>query len=258
MGIKDQPRQSSLETMKEDLARLSRGDVLAGLLVAVPLFALLSAALDQPSGLALSLTLSWLAFVGAAVFRRRTLDGLQARCQANRNVAWRIRVNGVDVGTMTDLEFACVWLDVLNEPGAYLRQLLAVCMVIVRLVWQLIRALPALFAIATLALAISSPDDLARCLVGLSKATPIDVKLFVAGLGHVAIVAMSAWFCASIALNAFLDRDLVGFQNEFEAMALERVRQFLGEPATGEVTATRVDVPGAAQDADRGAAAEAR
>jgi len=217
--------------MKVTLKDLQRGDVVAGVcaaLAAFAVFALFGAPLQGVIACAL------LGYV-AAVTRHKYMTALQARVDGSGGPEWDVELNGVNVGKISDADYAAIRLQVFGDGRLYVAQLLNCGRVLMRVFDSMLMTVPVLAFWGLLAVAIVSPETCTEALNELRTATPASVAKFASFV----FTFMMTLGMLSAGLTAALTGARFGFVNRFGEATAGILRRRLRVAAEGDIVLVR-------------------
>lgn len=177
--------------------------------------------------------------VGAGVnyLRQRYLDSLAARAKAVNSVEWTVEMNGVEVGTISDAEYASIRLAVFSNTAHYVRQLGNLGRVLFRVFDYCYAGIPIAAFWIMGGLAIFSPDTFSSIVAAFQKSGPDAVAMVVsvaAGL-FVPLAVLIVGFHYMLGMSRF------GFVNKFSEATMHVVRTRCGVAAEGHMQLVRFD-----------------
>ena len=177
---------------------------------------------------------------GLLRLHRDYVGGLRYRIRAGSNEpawqAWVVQMNDVNVGRVTDAEYAQMRLDVANDPRVYVTQLANMVRGCFSVLSSGYAAVPIGAFWVLLALAIVSPSTLVGWLATARAQTPSELAAWIAAGATVLATSL----VVTVAVCHLLDIATFGFANCFDLAFGKLVRQRLGITAEGKLVLTLV------------------
>ncbi len=217
--------------MKVKLKDLKRGDVVAGVcaaLAAFSIFLLFGAGLQ---GIAASALLAY----ATAVTRHKYMAALQARVDGSDVADWDVELNGVNVGKISDSDYAAIRQQVFADGGLYAAQLLNCGRVLIRVFDSMLMTVPVLAFWGLLAVAIVAPEICTEALNELRTVTPASLAKFATFV----FTFMMTLGLLTAGMSAALTGARFGFVNRFSEATAGMLRRRLRVPADGDVVLVR-------------------
>lgn len=172
---------------------------------------------------------------GISLLRQRYLDSLAKRAKAEHPIEWTVEMNGVDVGTITDAEYADIRLTVFSNTGHYVRQLLNLGRVVFRIFDYCYAGIPiAVFWIVG-ALAILEPDVFTSIVAAFQKSGPDAVAQALSVAAQLFIPCAVLIF----GLHWIIGMSRFGFVNKFSEATMHAVRTRCGVAVEGNMQLVR-------------------
>lgn len=217
--------------MKVNLKDLQRGDVVAGVCAAVAAFAVFLLFGAGLMGIAAGVLLGYV----TAVARHQYMAALQARVDSSDGPDWDVELNGVNVGKISDSDYAAIRQQVFGDGRLYVAQLLNCGRVLMRVFDSMLMTVPVLAFWGLLAVAIVSPETCTEALNELRTATPASVAKFAAFV----FTFMMTLGLLSAGLSAALTGARFGFVNRFGEATAGILRRRLRVAAEGDIVLVR-------------------
>lgn len=149
---------------------------------------------------------------------------------------WHIRLNGIDIGTMLDSAYASRRKEVYFDVRTYVRQLLNIGNVALRVFVLLFTLLPAVAFWVGVGFFILAPDSFAANLDALHQLKPANLGWFAVSFFSLYLVLFGAAMTLVPAM-----RRAAGFTNCFEVAVNEKIRLHVGSAADGCLSVYRLD-----------------
>lgn len=190
-------------------------------------------ALSIALSLALSAVVSGLLILAVQFLADRHADTYKRRITENKPTTWKVWLNNVPIGSLSDAEYAAVQLEVFRAAGPFLAQLANVARVALTFASKLLVAVPLLLFWLIFGTAIGSPEAFTTSLQELQAAGPAEVQAAVRGLLFVILTTsiMSLGLMLLVGVR-------FGFKNHFAAATADRLRERFNTPAQGDVFVT--------------------
>lgn len=218
--------------MKVNLKDLKRRDVVAGVSAAVAAFAVF---LLLGTGLGLAFLPGALLGYATAVTRRKYMAALLARVESSDGPDWDVELNGVNVGKISDSDYAAIRQKVFRDGRLYVAQLLNCGRVLMRVFDSMLMTVPVLAFWGLLVVAFVSPETCTEALNELRTATPPSIAKFASFL----FTIMMALGLMSAGLSASLTGARFGFVNRFGEATTGILRRRLHVAAEGDIVLVR-------------------
>lgn len=200
--------------------------------------AALVAAAFVPHALNIMLTLFLFSGLCSAYLLFRLSSALDARIAENSTEPWVVEVNGVPVGTLLDAQVALMEREIALDPTLYVRQALNALKGLGHATSSLVTIVPTLCFWLSLAALLLDPEGARGALAMAATASPEQLRDGMVHLGQlIGLVAFCA--VALIVATSTHKGNALGFENQFSAALVERVRRAVECAAKGEVLLTR-------------------
>jgi hypothetical protein len=173
---------------------------------------------------------------GVNLLRHRYLDRLAKRARAENLIEWTVEMNGVNVGTITDAEYAAIRLAVFSNTGHYVRQLRNLGRVAFRIFDYCYAGIPIAAFWIMGGLAILEPDVFTSIIAAFQKSGPDAVAQ---------ALSVAAQLFIPFAIMIFGMHTLIGmsprfgFVNQFSEATMHAVRTRCGVAAEGSMQLVR-------------------
>lgn len=165
-------------------------------------------------------------------------ERLTNRVEADQPAMWKVLINDVEVGTVSDSQYAVMERRAFRDGRLVLSQFFNLGRMAMKIATLLLVAVPLLFFWAALALAIFSPESYMKIMQELQEADPTAIKLAARTLLEVALSAM--FIALGIVLGAGYR---FGFRDHYSEAVSRMLRQHCNTPAEGDVYLKAQKVP---------------
>lgn len=190
-------------------------------------------ALSVVLSLALSAALSGLFVLGVQFLADRHAEGYKRRISENKPTTWKVWLNNVPIGTLSDAEYAAVQFEVFQDARPFLAQLANTAHVALTFAGKLLVAVPLCLFWMFFGAAIVWPESYTETLHALQTASTADVQAAVRMLMTTTAIAS----IISVGLMMLFGFRF-GFKNHFAAAVADRLRERFNTPAQGDVFVT--------------------
>jgi hypothetical protein len=174
----------------------------------------------------------------ASRIRLKYIESLNHRSLRPSDLLWDVEVNGVNVGVISDAEYAASRATTLGEPGRYIAQFVNLLKVASTSIDILCSAIPLGLFWCAAGLAVFSPERFSAILPALQKMGPGGGAAAVRS--NLLIVVFAGVF--TICLGVLFGWRL-GFVNRFQEDIGRKLREHCGSAADGRVTVRRRGAP---------------
>jgi hypothetical protein len=147
---------------------------------------------------------------------------------------WKVQVNDVTVGSISDAAYAKVRHAVFFDIRTHVAQLMNFCSIVNRLIDYLFLSIPLVVFWGGVACYLFFPSTFAEVLDTIRKVTPAEVS---AAISHI-VKLLSAIAVLVIGVHTMLGHRF-GFINRFDEGCNDRLRQLVECPAEGRITLFR-------------------
>nr|CAC79177.1 hypothetical protein 25.6 kDa [uncultured bacterium] len=190
-------------------------------------------ALSMVLSLVLSAALSGLFVLGVQLLAARHAETYKRRITENKPTTWKVWLNNVPIGTLSDSEYAAVQLEVFQDARPFLGQLANTAHVALTFAGKLLVAVPLFLFWLFVGAAIVTPESCTETLHALQTASTADVQAFVRLLMTTIATAAIIFVGLMIIVGSRF-----GFKNHFAAAVADRLRERFNTPAQGDVFVT--------------------
>ncbi|EMA2595200.1 hypothetical protein U2H31_006377 [Pseudomonas aeruginosa] len=153
----------------------------------------------------------------------------------------RVHVNGIEVGTLPADTYHQIVKTVRHTRRLYLAWALAAAGLVLRKVFQYIRAMPAALAGALFILLMVSPESFTQLLIDTRAAEPEEITQALRWVFHL-IGVMAIIALPTMAIFAPRSWQI---QNPFDSEISRQIRQLLEVPSEGDLMVEIIEQPGA-------------
>lgn len=176
-------------------------------------------------------------FIGGGInlLRQRYLDSLAKRAKAENLIEWSVEMNGVNVGTITDAEYADIRLAVFSNTGHYVRQLLNLGRVVFRIFDYCYAGIPMAAFWIMGGLAILEPDVFTSIVAAFQKSGPDAVAQALS----VAAQLFIPFAIIIFGMHTVIGASRFGFVNKFSEATMHAVRTRCGVAVEGNMQLVR-------------------
>jgi len=164
---------------------------------------------------------------------KKYLVQLRGRMAGDQALTWVVSMNDVEIGTITDAQYATMWQSVLFDRQVLLEQFLNFVKVAWVITCKTFYVVPFIFFWLVVFAALSDPESYTAIMQDLLKADAAPIRLMVIICISFAVVAHA--FAAVLG-------DMCGFKNHYDAAMHRRVRLFCNVVAEGYIRLQREDV----------------
>lgn len=159
---------------------------------------------------------------------------LDERITANKTLPWTVKVNEIEVGEISDADYARIRRGVFFDSRLYVAQLINVIGCAYRAINSMIWALPVLAFWGAAGCYFFAPESFAEALHTLQAVTREEVVASIPAVFNILVMTIFLYLFLSMAIGK-----VYGFVNRFdEAVAIE-VRKFIKCPSEGSITLSR-------------------
>ena len=151
------------------------------------------------------------------------------------NVSWNVEINQVNVGSISDADYALIRHQVFCDWRVYLAQVVNLLSVALNSFNYCLRAIPLGLFWVGIALAIFSPETISGSLAALQYAAPSDIRHAVGAAGAMLAIIMMVM----VGMHWLFGLSRFGFINRFDEAVGTAVRKHLGVAAKGDVELSR-------------------
>lgn len=178
-----------------------------------------------------ALTVAALLLVFALWYDRKLVrDGYWQRITENRPAVYRVLLNGIDVGTLRDAEYARIQLEVMNDWRVFAAQVVNVIRVPFKVAAKVCFVLPIVIFWLLAGVALFSPEVISESITSLQSADPQALSEAMRSLLFIAALALALPFSFML-----LTGQSFGFRSQFSAAVHDRLRRYCNTPADGEI-----------------------
>jgi len=171
--------------------------------------------------------------IGVNYMMDRLDTSYSKRIEAKEKITWNVLMNGVNVGTVSDVQYAIMQQRSFRDGRNAIAQVLNLVRTVFCIIEKLIIAIPLSLFWGVVAFAISSPDSLSSALHDF-KADPASIITSVGSFIHIVLTLM---FIA-VGIMFFIGYRF-GFKNYYSAAVGRMLRQHCNTPADGDLTLYR-------------------
>lgn len=159
------------------------------------------------------------------------LKPFRARMASTSGPSWGVKLNDVQVGSISDAEYAAIQYKSLTSPHVFLQQGLNLLRVVFKLTDLFYVGAPIVLFWGVIALIVFSPGTLMHAFSTLQRTTPVDLQHAVLhGLFFLALFTVgAAAILSSLGVSRF------GYINCFDAYVSQAIRQHCGCAAEGRL-----------------------
>ncbi|HEP9428497.1 TPA: hypothetical protein VDV67_006124 [Pseudomonas aeruginosa] len=162
--------------------------------------------------------------------RKLARDGYWQRITENRAAIYSVLLNGVEVGSLRDAEYARIQLEVMNDWRVYAAQVVNVGRVPFKVAGKVCFVLPILIFWLLAGVALFTPEVISESITHFQSAGPQALSEAMRGLLLIAALAFAV--AASFML---LTGYSFGFKSQFSAAVHDRLRRHCNTPAEGKI-----------------------
>ena len=167
----------------------------------------------------------------ARMLQRRYLRTLEARMERLDSPVWEVRLNHVNVGTISDRDYAAIRHRVFSDRDVYGTQVLNLLRMAMRAFDYCYLTIPVAVFWFVVVTAVFSPETLTNGLDALHKASAQDIQSALGLAGNFLVMLM----IVAVGVHRLLGLSSFGFVNRFAESVRTSVRMHCETAAEGEI-----------------------